>query len=129
MNFHLNPSTSTTNRNRLPDCLKIIGRWSLRPLKLMAQQALVRTMRTFLTAIRPASQSLHTYRSSISSRCMSNTALSAVTICRPTIGTNTSVLAAVMSRMEVVKGVQEQMRGMKVRSSVKKLCEGCKVRH
>lgn len=30
--------------------------------------------------------------------------------------------------MEVVKGVQEQVRGMKVRSSVKKLCEGCKVR-
>jgi hypothetical protein len=29
--------------------------------------------------------------------------------------------------MEVVKGVQEQVRGMKVRSSVKKLCEGCKV--
>jgi large subunit ribosomal protein L36 len=27
----------------------------------------------------------------------------------------------------VGKGVQEQVRGMKVRSSVKKLCEGCKV--
>lgn len=25
------------------------------------------------------------------------------------------------------KGLQEQVRGMKVRSSVKKLCEGCKV--
>ncbi len=25
------------------------------------------------------------------------------------------------------KGVAEQVRGMKVRSSVKKLCEGCKV--
>jgi hypothetical protein len=29
----------------------------------------------------------------------------------------------------VAKGVQEQIRGMKVRSSVKKLCEGCKVRY
>ena len=27
----------------------------------------------------------------------------------------------------VGNGVQEQVRGMKVRSSVKKLCEGCKV--
>lgn len=29
---------------------------------------------------------------------------------------------------EVQKGIAEQVRGMKVRSSVKKLCEGCKVR-
>lgn len=32
----------------------------------------------------------------------------------------------VAGRSEVMKGVQEQVRGMKVRSSVKKLCEGCK---
>jgi len=29
---------------------------------------------------------------------------------------------------EIQKGIAEQMRGMKVRSSVKKLCEGCRVR-
>lgn len=29
---------------------------------------------------------------------------------------------------EINKGIAEQVRGMKVRSSVKKLCEGCKVR-
>lgn len=29
---------------------------------------------------------------------------------------------------EVQKSVGEQVRGMKVRSAVKKLCEGCKVR-
>ena len=29
--------------------------------------------------------------------------------------------------MEIQKGIVEQVRGMKVRSSVKKLCSGCKV--
>jgi hypothetical protein len=29
--------------------------------------------------------------------------------------------------MEIQKGIAEQVRGMKVRSSVKKLCSGCKV--
>lgn len=39
------------------------------------------------------------------------------------------MVTAVTGQMKGVKGVQEQARGMKVRSSVKKLCEGCKVRH
>jgi len=34
----------------------------------------------------------------------------------------------VATSREAQKGLAEQVRGMKVRSSVKKLCEGCKVR-
>jgi hypothetical protein len=123
----LKSSTSTSDRNKLPNCLEAVGCRCLQPPPTMAQQVLLRTARTFLTAVRPASQSLHTCRASIPSRCLSNTALSTTSVRRPTIGMNASVVAAVTSRMEVVKGVQEQARGMKVRSSVKKLCEGCKV--
>lgn len=35
---------------------------------------------------------------------------------------------ALAASREVQKNISEQVRGMKVRSSVKKLCEGCKVR-
>ena len=124
----LKSSTSTSDRNKLPNCLEAVGCRRLQPPPTMAQQVFLRTARTFLTAVRPASQSLHIYRASIPSRCLSNTALSTTSVRRPTIRMNASVVAAVTSRMEVVKGVQEQARGMKVRSSVKKLCEGCKVR-
>ncbi len=93
----------------------------------MAQQAFLRSGRTLLTAVRPASQSLYTYHASISSRCLSSAALRIHPLRRPTIAMNVSSAVTVAGRMDVVKGVQEQVRGMKVRSSVKKLCEGCKV--
>ncbi|KAF8856011.1 hypothetical protein BDZ45DRAFT_715522 [Acephala macrosclerotiorum] len=43
---------------------------------------------------------------------------------RPTIGSN-GVIGRLMGG-EMGKAVGEQVRGMKVRSSVKKMCEGCK---
>ncbi|KAH7127029.1 ribosomal protein L36-domain-containing protein [Dendryphion nanum] len=50
----------------------------------------------------------------------------ALASCRPTIQ-STSILSRFEGlRISAPSGLAQQQRGMKVRSSVKKLCEGCK---
>jgi large subunit ribosomal protein L36 len=90
----------------------------------MSSQFLQRTLRTANTILHSSSQSLHTTATvavsrSICSQTLSRTVLSAQATKRPT-----SIVAAAGNG---VKMATEQVRGMKVRSSVKKLCEGCKV--
>jgi hypothetical protein len=42
-------------------------------------------------------------------------------------GRSVRPVMAMLEKTRTVLGMMEQARGMKVRSSVKKLCEGCKV--
>lgn len=59
-------------------------------------------------------------------RCLSQMTLASRIVCRPTIGEASRAVEGTKAVM--VNSILEQVRGMKVRSSVKKLCEGCKVR-
>lgn len=59
-------------------------------------------------------------------KCVAPTrALSSVALAKTAAATTRPTAAVVVKTADVA---MEQVRGMKVRSSVKKLCEGCKVR-
>lgn len=120
--YHQQPQTATRSQ-----FTSRINAAHLRLFATMVQQALLRTARTFLTVACPASKSSNTCRAFMTSRFASSTAINTSSLRRPASGMDSSVAVAVAGRMGVVNGVQEQVRGMKVRSSVKKLCEGCKV--
>jgi hypothetical protein len=92
----------------------------------MVKPIFPRNALTFFTALRPASRSLCTNRASIFPRLLSHRTPTTAILRRPTIGVNSGSAVTVAGRMEIVKASREQIRGMKVRSSVKKLCEGCK---
>jgi large subunit ribosomal protein L36 len=107
--LHLQKSTSTTipnssSHHNPPNTETMIPSLSL----LRTARVLFPTFRTATTLL---SRSVPT-----SSRTITQLTTTSQCLRRPTI------LAT-----QAQKGVQEQVRGMKVRSSVKKLCEGCKV--
>ena len=80
---------------------------------MLPSTTLLRTARVLFPSLR---QSAH----QTSQRCYSAlTAQTGIAARRPMLVTGSR---------EAQKGIAEQVRGMKVRSSVKKLCEGCKVR-
>ena len=83
-----------------------------REREMMPSTTLLRTARVLFPSFRPTTHP--------TSRCFSSfTSTPSIMARRPTLLTGSR---------EMQKGIAEQVRGMKVRSSVKKLCEGCKVR-
>lgn len=63
------------------------------------------------------------------SKCVAPTrALSSVALAKTAAATTRPVAVMGLDAKKTAAVVTEQVRGMKVRSSVKKLCEGCKVR-
>jgi len=109
-------------------CRSQVSRYNSPTSSAMVTRLLLRTAQTIQTTFRPSSYSASTISRAVkpaaTSQSLSTCAVSVQALRRPTAMLRVAVGG--MSGGMSENGIGQQIRGMKVRSSVKKMCEGCK---